>query len=241
MTRRNAGDDWRGYPAGAIPSKASTPHLDRFLEGALPRATASRPPTLLDVGCGTGRLARRFFDAGFSVVGVDINPTAIEAASTLAVPSDVGGPSLRFDVADVSAADRPLIDGGPFDVIVCQLVLSIIGGVRERENLLRNLHENLRPGGELYLSASGVSDSINAGYARLYAGDAPLTGEPYSYYSRDETGAILYTTHHFSAEELVALLEAAGYVEIQVTTERETSSRRADEAAWFHYATCRRG
>ena len=241
MAMRNAGDDWRAFPAGSIPSKAATPHLDNFLEGLRPQAAVSRPPTLLDVGCGTGRLARRLFDAGFSVVGVDISPSAIEEASTLAVAGDLGGPLLRFDVADVSVAERPRIDGSPFDVVVCQLVLSIVGGVRERENLLRHLLAHLRPGGNLYLSASGVSDSINAGYARLYADDAPRTGEPYSYYSRDDKGTILYTTHHFSAEELVALLEAAGYAEIRVTTEREASSRRPDEAAFFHYVTCRRG
>jgi SAM-dependent methyltransferase len=241
MTMRNAGDDWRRYPAGAIPSKASTPHLDRFLEGLEPRGVAAEPMTLLDVGCGTGRIAKRLFDAGFSVVGVDINPRAIEEASTLAVASDVGGPSLRFVVADVSTAACPKIDGGPFDILVCQLVLSIIGGVGERETLLRHLHEHVRPGGWLFLSASGVSDSINEGYARLYADDAPLTGEPYSYFSRDEKGSILYTTHHFKAEELVVLLEAAGFTEVHVTTEREASSRRPDEAAFFHFVTCRRG
>jgi SAM-dependent methyltransferase len=181
------------------------------------------------------------FDAGFSVVGVDISPTAIDEARLLAVPSEGGGAFLRFDVADISAAERPRTDGAPFDVVVCQLVLSIVGGVLERENLLRHLHEHLRPGGGLYLSASGVSDSINAGYARLYADDGPLTGEPYSYYSRDEKGTILYTTHHFSAEELVALLEGAGFVEVHIDTEREASSRRPDEAAFFHYVTCRRG
>ena len=240
MARRDAGEDWRAFPAGSIPSKASTPQLDRFLEGLRPQAAAARPPTLLDVGCGTGRLARRLFDAGFTVVGVDISPTAIDEARSLAVPSEGGGAFLRFDVADVSAAERPRIDGAPFDVVVCQLVLSIVGGVLERENLLRHLHEHLRPGGGLYLSASGVSDSINAGYARLYADDGPLTGEPYSYYSRDEKGTILYTTHHFSAEELVALLEGAGFVEVHIDTEREASSRRPDEAAFFHYVTCRR-
>jgi SAM-dependent methyltransferase len=241
MTRRDAGEDWRAFPAGSIPSKASTPQLDRFLEGLRPQAAAARPPTLLDVGCGTGRLARRLFDAGFSVVGVDISPTAIDEARSLAVPSEGGGAFLRFDVADVSVAERPRIDGAPFDVVVCQLVLSIVGGVLERENLLRHLHEHLRPGGGLYLSASGASDSINAGYARLYADDGPLTGEPYSYYSRDEKGTILYTTHHFSVEELVALLEGAGFVEVHIDTEREASSRRPDEAAFFHYVTCRRG
>lgn len=237
---RNAGDDWRAFPVGSIPTKASATQLDRFLEGLRPLAAASRPPTLLDVGCGTGRLTRRLFEAGFSVVGVDISPTAIEEASTLAVASDFGGPSLRFDVVDVSAAERPWIDGGPFDVVVCQLVLSIVGGVCERENLLRHLHAHLRPGGGLYLSASGVSDSINAGYVRLYADDGSLTGEPYSYYSRDEKGTILYMTHHFKETELLAMLARAGFVEVNIETKREASSRRPDEAAFFHYVTCRR-
>jgi hypothetical protein len=40
-------------------------------------------------------------------------------------------------------------------------------------------------------------------------------------------------------DELTSLLEAAGFDEISVVTERETSSRRTDEAAYFLYATCR--
>ena len=47
-------------------------------------------------------------------------------------------------------------------------------------------------------------------------------------------------TRHFTTDELVSLLETAGFGEIGVTTERESSSRRPGEAALFHYATCRR-
>jgi hypothetical protein len=121
------------------------------------------------------------------------------------------------------------------------LVLSIIGAARQRTNLLRHVRENLRPGGWLYLSASGVSDTINAGYARLYADDSRLTGERHSYLSRNEQGEVLYMTHHFTAAELVQQLEAAGFSQISMTTEKESSSRRPDEAAYFHYATCRAG
>jgi hypothetical protein len=46
-------------------------------------------------------------------------------------------------------------------------------------------------------------------------------------------------THHFTAAELEGLLHAAGFGEITVTTELETSSRRPNEAAYFLYATCR--
>jgi len=61
----------------------------------------------------------------------------------------------------------------------------------------------------------------------------------HSYLSRDDCGEVLYVTHHFTVDELTRLLEAAGFDEISVVTERETSSRRPDEAAYFLYATCR--
>jgi SAM-dependent methyltransferase len=239
MTLRDARDDWRRFDAGKIPSKAATPHLDRFVATVQSGAAAAARLAVLDVGCGTGLLARRLYDRGCSVLGVDVNPAAIRAAGDLAVAADARGRSLRFAEADFAADDPPGIAGGPFDVVVCQLVLSIIGDAPRRANLLRHMREHLRPGGWLYLSASGVSDTINAGYARLYADDMPLTGERHSYLSRDDRGEVLYTTHHFTADELVRLLEAAGFDRIDLTTEQETSSRRPDEAAYFHYATCR--
>ena len=107
---------------------------------------------------------------------------------------------------DMNRILAPRLDAGPFDIVVCQLVISIIGAIDNRMNLLRHMRANLRPGGWLAVSASGVSDTINPGYARLYAADEPLTGERHTYFSR---------------------------------TERETSSRRPDEAAFFLYATCR--
>ena len=238
---RDACDDWRRFDAEKIPSKASTPQLDRFLAVVQEATAAAAPLRLLDVGCGTGRLGRRLYDQGFSVLGVDVNPAAVRAAGRLAVPVDATGRGLGFVVGDFAAEHCPVVDGGPFDIVVCQLVLSIIGGVRQRENLLRHLRAHLRPGGWLYLSASGVSDTINPGYARLYADDLPATGERHSYLSRDEQGAVLYMTHHFTVDELVAQLAAAGFDRIDVTTEREASSRRPDEAAYFHYATCRAG
>lgn len=238
MPSRDARDDWRRFDAGTIPSKEATPRLDRFL-AALPAAAAGPAPALLDVGCGAGRLARRMHDAGFTVLGIDINPAAIHTARRLAVPAGAAGRRLAFAVADFAADDCPRLESGPFDVAVCQLVISIIGGPRERKNLLRHVREVLRPGAAVFLSASGVSDTINPGYARLYADDFPLTGERHTYLSRDERGDVLYATHHFTPEELTGLLAEAGFSGIDVATEKETSSRRPDEAAYFLYATCR--
>ena len=235
---RDPRDDWRRFDAAAIPSKDSTPLLDAFLH-EVTTAASGRPLALLDVGCGSGRLSRRLFERGFSVLGVDINPDAIHAAQHHAASADAAGRRLLFEVADFAENALPQLHGGPFDVVVCQLVISIIGDVRHRANLLRHVRENLRPSGRLFLSASGVSDTINAGYARLYADDLPLTGERHTYLSRNDRGEVLYVTHHFTVDELTSLLEAAGFDEISVVTEKETSSRRPDEAAYFLYATCR--
>jgi len=235
---RDPRNDWRRFDATAIPSKESTPRLDAFVQEMKTEA-AGRPLTLLDVGCGSGRLSRRLFEQGFSVFGVDINPDAIHTAQHHAASADAAGRRLLFEVADFADNASPQLHGGPFDVVVCQLVISIIGMIRQRENLLRHVHGVLRPGGHLFLSASGVSDTINAGYARLYADDLPLTGERHTYLSRNDRGEVLYVTHHFTVDELTSLLEAAGFDEISVVTEKETSSRRPDEAAYFLYATCR--
>ena len=236
---RDARDDWRRFAPSAIPTKDSTPHLDAFVDAAA-AAGQGRPLAILDLGCGSGRLSRRLFERGFSVVGVDINADAIRAAHDLAVPPDAIGRSLRFTVADFAVDAPPRLHAGPFDLAVCHRVFSISGGTRHRVNLLRHAHDCLRPGGRLFLSASGVSDTINAGYARLYADDVHLTGEQHSYLSRNDRGEVLYMTHHFTEDELTSLLEAAGFEEIAVTTDRETSSRRPDEAAFFHYVTCRK-
>ena len=239
MGGRDARDDWRRFDAGRIPSKRATPHLDRWLDALPPPGSGAPAPRLLDVGCGSGGLARRLYDRGFSVVGIDINPAAIRAAEVLAAPADPSGRLLRFVEGDVAADAPPRIDGLPFDIVVCQLVLSIIGGPLERANLLGHLRAALGPGGGLYLSASGVSDTINPGYARLYAEDFPRSGEHATYLSRDERGEVLYMTHHFTAEELADLVAAAGFGGVRVTTERESSSRRPEEAAFFHYVTAR--
>ena len=235
---RDARDDWRRFDATRIPSKDSTPHLDRFLRSVQEAAAGGPPLALLDVGCGSGRLAQRLAEQGFAVTGADISPDAVHAARELAV-AGAAHPRPQFVEADFAADRPPQIHGGPFDVAVCQLVISIIGDARDRTALLRNVHASMRPGGWLYLSASGASDTINPGYARLYAEDGPLTGERHSYYSRDEHGEILYMTHHFTVDELTGLLEATGFGRIDVTVEREASSRRPSEAAHFLYATCR--
>jgi SAM-dependent methyltransferase len=65
------------------------------------------PRTVLDAGCGTGRVAVELADRGVTVVGVDTDPDMIGAARAKA-------PDLRWIVADLAELD--LADR--FDVVV---------------------------------------------------------------------------------------------------------------------------
>lgn len=208
---------------------------------------ASAALRVLDLGCGDGRIALGLGRHGLDVVGVDVNAAAV-AAATLSAAAEPeihsNGGSARFIVGDCCAAGGPLVGdsicgGAPgFDVVLSQLVISIVGGYEQRQRLLLCAREMLRPGGILLLSASAVSMDINPEYEQTYARGKQETGEDFSYLSRDaESGAVLYMTHHFSYAELRALIaECGGFTLHGLHKEKETSSRRPDQAAWFLYA-----
>ena len=120
--------------------------LDEGLRGAgLPTDPAAATWSLLDVGCGEGQytlqVARRFPNA--TVVGVDADPAAIEAAGGAAGAS----PNVRFLVHD---AREPLGEdaGGGFDVAVMWMVLMYLP---DRPAALAHVAGALRPGGLLML------------------------------------------------------------------------------------------
>jgi SAM-dependent methyltransferase len=65
------------------------------------------PRTVLDAGCGTGRVAVELARRAIAVVGVDSDPDMIDAARAKA-------PDLQWTVADLAALDLP----DRFDVVV---------------------------------------------------------------------------------------------------------------------------
>jgi SAM-dependent methyltransferase len=81
-------------------------------EARLIDAMAPRAAHILDAGCGPGRLGGYLAAAGHRVVGVDVDPTLIEAAE-----QDHPGPHwLVGDLAELDLPARGIAD--PFDLIV---------------------------------------------------------------------------------------------------------------------------
>ena len=82
---------WDGHPLASS--------LRELVEGA----TALKPGTALDIGCGTGDNALYLAGLGWDVTGVDYVAAAVQKARAKAAKRDVSAPgAVRFDQADAT-------------------------------------------------------------------------------------------------------------------------------------------
>lgn len=106
-------------------------------------AIAERRSTILDAGCGNGRLAGYLARAGHRALGVDLDPHLVDVANTKYSEAD-------FEVADL--ADFTLYDEAgeikAFDIIVSagnvQAFLADWERVPALENIAKHLHTSSR-------------------------------------------------------------------------------------------------
>ncbi len=110
------------------------------------------PGSVLDAGCGTGRVAIELSRRGHRVVGVDVDDAMLEAAR-------VKAPDLawvRGDLAD------PLLDFGQgFDVVVMAGNVLIFVPPGSEERVIANAARWLKPGGHLVTGYSLQSDGFD--------------------------------------------------------------------------------
>ena len=110
--------------------------------------------SVLDLGCGIGRVARHLADGSRNVVGVDRDPDMVDDLNRLAVEDGVS--AVTGDVSEVA-----LIELGRqhFDAIIApQQLLHIVGGEKMRLRLLAGLKERLSPEG---IAAFAISEIVD--------------------------------------------------------------------------------
>jgi trans-aconitate 2-methyltransferase len=107
-------------------------------------ARAGFPPggTVLDAGCGSGRVTRLLLEQGLRVVAVDGDPAMVEQARA-ALPADV--PVERQDLLELELAEP--VDG----VFSC----AVFHWITDHELLFARLRAALRPGGRLVAQCGG--------------------------------------------------------------------------------------
>ena len=96
------------------------------------------PASVLDAGCGTGRIARELARRGVDIVGVDLDEQMLSTARRKA-------PDLAWHCADLAAIDL----GRTFDVILLAGNVMIFLTPGTERDVLSNLARHLAPGGRL--------------------------------------------------------------------------------------------
>jgi SAM-dependent methyltransferase len=170
-------------------------NIPRFLELVPPAGRRT-----LDLGCGEGRVSRMLAERGHSVVGVDVSPDMVAAASE----------SIEAVVADGAAL--------PFDDDAFDLVLSFMSlmDMDDMEGAVRETARVLQAGGRFCLA---VVHPLNA--TGKFAGmesDSPFVlREPYFGLHREDTilerdgFRIRFAAVHRNFDGYCGALESAGF------------------------------
>jgi SAM-dependent methyltransferase len=161
---------------------------------------------IIDLGCGPGRTldGLRRGGLGASHVGADCNPPS------LALAAGLGLAVVRADLAALPFADSA------FDVAVLQAVMTTLPTPTAR---LAVLAEARRVVKGLLCLGDFLRNPDLPYYRTRYEAGLIETGEDGSFLVR-EGGTVLYQAHHFSFEELEALLSQTGFGVVQAAFPR---------------------
>ncbi|MEM2261367.1 MAG: class I SAM-dependent methyltransferase [Ignisphaera sp.] len=190
---------------------------------------------ILDVGCGTGRIALPLAELGYNVIGIDISPSYIEIARARMVSKGLEN-RAEFIVCDARELDQCTSKYSPFNAILF-VWSSVIGYYDEDTDIkvLTNARKIVGENGVLI-----IVDSINRDYMLMLhniVGETtwfydyhfyvvverslfnPVTSEvmiKHSFYRKDGKNLIFLDEAHFkmriySLNELVYIAKKAGW------------------------------
>ncbi len=119
-------------------------------------------PTVVDLGCGDGRLTRRLATAlgARRVRGIDSSSAMIEAARAGARPGD----RVDFTLGDLATFDEP----GAYDVLIANASLQWVG---DHRGVLARWFRSLAPGGQLVVQVPANAHHVAHRLAARLAAD----------------------------------------------------------------------
>jgi SAM-dependent methyltransferase len=116
------------------------------------RLAGPRPLAILEVGCGTGRVAWPLAEDGHRVLGVDLSPAMLAQAERKAVDH---GADVRSRVSFVSGDMRDLALGRRFDLILLPYrVFNHLLTEEDQERCLAALRVHVEPHGRVILDTA---------------------------------------------------------------------------------------
>ena len=178
--------------------------------------------TVLDAGCGTGRLTADLLDRlpHGRVIALDASANMLAVAERGLGPRF--GDRVRYVHADLQALDSATV-GESVDAVFSTATFH---WVPDHDRLVAGLFSVLKPGGWLAAQCGGGPN-----LARLRArADAVLRSDPYAAHIGDWAGPWTFATD----AETAARLEAAGFVDVRTDLE-EQPTPMAGEAAYREF------
>jgi SAM-dependent methyltransferase len=181
---------------------AGTAGYAKWVE-ALRSVLPTSPARVLDVGTGTGFVARIAAELGHRVTAIDLSEGMLDVSS-----ARDRGLAITFAVGD--AVDPPF-PAGSFDVVVSR---SVLWTLRQPELAFRNWYELLTPGGRMVAiyGLSAAAESEPPPDAKDSGHEPALFERHYTPETREELTAMYLTGH----ESLVTAADAAGFRDVAV-------------------------
>jgi SAM-dependent methyltransferase len=172
---------------------------------ALGSVLPSSPTRILDVGTGTGFVARIAAELGHQVTAIDLSEGMLDASSARTC-----GLAITFAIGD--AVDPPFLER-TFDVVVSR---SVLWTLRQPELAFRNWYKLLAPGGRMVaiygLSAAAGPDPPPDAAAKDSGQEPTLFERHYTAEIREELTAMYLADH----QSLLTAADAAGFRDIEV-------------------------
>jgi SAM-dependent methyltransferase len=164
------------------------------------------PARILDVGTGTGFVARIAAELGHQVTAIDLSEGMLDASSAREC-----GRAITFAIGD--AVDPPFPER-TFDVVVSR---SVLWTLRQPDLAFRNWYKLLIPGGRMVaiygLSATAGPDPPPNADAENSGHEPTLFERHYTPDIREELTAMYLADH----QSLVTAVDAAGFHDVEVT------------------------
>ena len=121
-------------------------------------------PSILDAGCGTGRVAIELARRGFDVVGVDLDPAMLDTARQKTA-------DVEWHIGDLAEIDL----GRAFDLVALPGNVMIFLAPGTERQVLSNLANHLGPGGQLVAGFQLGADRLSLDHYDAAADGAGLT------------------------------------------------------------------
>jgi SAM-dependent methyltransferase len=191
-------------------SLAGTPLLE--IDQEFVREYCPTPCRVLDLGCGTGRVAIPLAALGHRVTAVDLSEEMLRVAGAKATAAGVRLDRLRANIVTLDA-----IRDAVFDRVLCLFsTLGMVSGADARRRVVEHAHRILRPGGIFLLHVHNRWHHLRTRTGRSWllrdilrtARGAADAGDWLMDHHDRQTG---WPMHLFSAREAIKMLRHAGF------------------------------